>query len=1139
MRILNKRPNYHALLPVFDDSKWTQTSLSTVDFSYPIQAIRIPFTISIKNANALELSIDYSCGIQIYGNGFLLFQDNVDSFDGNATGCYREHHRHLLLMSTQVFTLQTNMLAIVLYQSNRQTVNNYLALTLSLSIPSSGDSCYSVPYDYSIALICGDQRLSIPNKSSITIPHLSCSLVLSFSDITIQYEGIRFSLSDPIHSIDYFEVFTSRNITTSRISETRLLPSQPCIEDGRMTFFFPCSDLFTNVLILKSIKTRSYSIHLSSMELLICSYPPPSSLTFSTEIFFGYVGVTSFDITPLEPVTNCTIQPSLPKGLWLDSLGCRIVGVAESPVHETFILSIQQHSIQGKFSLNIGSCESHILRVIRYYRKQPQLESWVMERSEVDSWIQVLGEGLDEEQKEIDECEWRICAKPGKYRVTVSSVLPEWNDGSFLLVYDITEQKQLLQIRYDSHLASASMEYVYVGISPHSTSHFRIQEKSIIRSDPQNHVRIDFYTPFFPTSFNCSLDEVSIDSSYPFDWVPNTHSFSVSMDNVSLSYDLFLPIRIYRLTCYTMKSPLFESSIPPGIKVLHGNEDIILGMSSVSSSQVHIIFTNLLAFTTKDPDLEWKVVSEAPAGWQVPSFDDSNWSIVHFQSSSSLGYMDSTSVYIRHSFLIPSLTTFITLNIAATFQGGLIAWVNGHRIAMFHVTEESDGTFIALDSLHSLNSRSLFHVVLLFSAAVQGLNVLAIQLVYPIWLHSFPIHFSAIASFGVIPIALCTNSFVSISTSIAPITTTKGCGFHSSGLIDKDLTTACVYRLSHRQLTLHWELENRVGGRFSHIEFVHNQMNITARWRFYQYPNQPNMRDEGYLSLQSFTDSHSLSLQAHSYPSSTVINALDLDIVEAEKILAISQVYLTYHHTTTVLCPALSPFDSVVSGGISMAPCPDNQIGTMKRVCVDGILSDIDSSDCVLAPPTNLLYSQDVYSLVLGVSISLAPFYNNLITKFSIDERSSLPEGLKLNSQTGYISGTPTKVVKDQNVVIYGSNENGVCSCSLSFSTHIGMCTADGIFPETRVGVTITIPCSSKGKFVGTISRTCQIGVSEGEWSHQRGICIPILLVVVIGCSIACLVVILLVLCIRTYGRMKSKLLAQRMMYCIKEDMVQ
>ena len=1110
--------------------------MSTVDFSYPIQAIRIPFTISINNANALELSIDYSCGIEIYGNGFLVFQDNVDSFDRNATGCYREHHHHVLLMSTQVFTLQTNMLAIILCQSNKQTVSNYLALSLSLSIPSSGDSCYSVPYDYSIALTCGDQRLSVPIKSSIIIPYSYCSLVLSFSDITMHFEGIRFSLSDPIHSIDYFEVFTSRNITTSRISETRLLPSHPFIENGRMTFFFPFSDLFTNVLIMKSIKTRSYPIHLSSMELLICSYPPTSSLTFSTEIYSGYVGVTSFDITPLEPVTNCTIQPSLPKGLWLDSFRCRIVGVAESSVHEVFVLSTQQQSIQGKFSLDIGLCESHILHVIRHYRKLPQLESWMMERSEANSWIQVLGEGIDEEQKEIEECEWRLCAKPGKYRITVSSVLPSWNDGSFLLVYDITEEKQLLQIRYDFHLASASMEYVYVGIPPHSTSHIRKQERNIIRSDPQNHVRIDFYTPFFPTSFNCSLDEVSIDSSYPFDWVPNTHSFSVSMDNVSLSYDLYLPIRIYRLSCHTAKSPLLESSIPPGIKVLHGNEDILLGMSSVVSSQAQIVFTNLLAFTTKDPDLEWKVVSEAPSGWQVPSFDDSNWSIVHFQSSLSLGYMDSTSVYMRHSFSIPSLTTFLTLNVAVTFHAGLIAWVNGHRVAMFHATEESDGTFIALGNLHS---QSLFHVVLLFSSAVQGLNVLAIQLVYPIWLHSFPIHFSAVASFGIAPIALCTNSFVSIYTSISPVTTTNGCGFHSSGLIDKDLATACVYRLSHRQLTLHWELENRVGGRFSHIEFVHNRMNITARWRFYQYSNQPNRMDEGYWSLESFTKSHSLSLQAHSYPASTVVNALDLDIVEAGKILAVSEIYLTYHRTTTLLCPALGPFDSVPSGGISIAPCPTNQIGTMKRVCIDGFFSDIDSSDCILAPPTNLLYSQDVYSLVLGVPISLAPSYDNLITKFSTDEHSSLPEGLKLNSQTGYISGTPTKVMKDQNVVIYGSNENGVCSCSLSFSTHIGMCTADGIFPETYVGVTVTIPCSSKGKFVGTISRTCQIGVSEGEWSHQRGSCIPILLIIVIGCSIVCLIIILIVLCIRTYGRMKSKLLTQRMMYYIKGDVVQ
>lgn len=1137
VRVLCERPAYQAILPAFNDSNWAQVPMNNVDFSYPIQVFRIPFSISVDSANALELSIDYSCGIQVYGNGFLLFQDNIESFGTNATGCYREHHHHVLLMNTHLFTLRTNILAVVLSQSSRQTVSNYLSTTLSAYIPSTIGSCYSIPYDYHATLICDDQLLSLNDMSSITIPHSSCSLVLSFADMTVDYEGIRFSLTDPIHTIEYMEVFTSRNITTSKVYENRLIPSQPYIEEDKMTFFFPFNNQLTNVLLLKSIETRSCRVHLSNMELLVCSHPRPSYLTFSTDVFFGYAGITSINITPLEFVTNCTIQPTLPQGLLFDSLRCRVSGVVENPVYETFRLSTQHNSIQGMFSLNISSCESHILQVIRHYRKQPQFESWILEQSEGDSWIRILGEGIDDSQHEDDEHIWKLCAEAGKYRITVSSLLPSWSKGSFLLLYDITEQKQLLQTRYDSQKTSASIEYVYVGIPIlHSSSPMKGSEEQFNCSDPSFLVHIKFYSPFLPSTFDCFLDEESVNSSYPYDWVSTSHSFSVSMESHSFSYNICLPIMIYKLTCHTLMPSLLESAIPAGITVIHGNEDVVLGMSPFSTSEATVLFTNLLAFTTKASDLEWRVVTDAPSGWQALYYNDSNWSILHFQSPQTLGYMDSTSVYLRHSFLIPSLTTFITLNVATYFQGGLIAWMNGQRVALFHVTEESDGNFTALNSLHPQSFQSSFHIVLLYSAAIQGLNVLAIQLVYPKWLHSFPIHFSAVASYGIAPLALCINSFLSISTSLSPVASDQGCGFSSSALIDEDLSTACVYRLSHLPLTIRWELENREGGRFSNIELIHNRLNTTARWRYHHSSTLQNMEDEGYSSLQSFTNTHSLSLKALSYPSSTVITALDLAIVEKESILAISNIHMTYHHTTSVICPTLNQFATVVSGGISIAPCPDGLIGTMKRVCVDGVFSDIDASDCLLSPPTNLKYSQDVYSFVVGVSISLAPSWDNTITEFIVSENFLLPEGLQLNSQTGYISGTPTKVVKDQHVIIYGSNESGACSCSLIISTRTGVCATDGIFPETHVGVTITIPCSSIGKFVGTISRTCQIGVSEGVWNTQRGICIPVLLIVMIGCSVLCLVVILIVLCISTYGRMKSRQLARRMMYHIKED---
>ena len=132
--------------------------------------------------------------------------------------------------------------------------------------------------------------------------------------------------------------------------------------------------------------------------------------------------------------------------------------------------------------------------------------------------------------------------------------------------------------------------------------------------------------------------------------------------------------------------------------------------------------------------------------------------------------------------------------------------------------------------------------------------------------------------------------------------------------------------------------------------------------------------------------------------------------------------------------------------------------------------------------PDTIRYPTSQYQFVMGTqSHTDLPTYRNIITRWYLDDGVALPEGLKLDEKTGQINGIPTDTSDGVTFTVYGENESGAASATVSIRIRKGQCAADGVFPTTDAGVVATYDCSMKGHFIGTQKRECVLGATDGE----------------------------------------------------------
>ena len=511
---------------------------------------------------------------------------------------------------------------------------------------------------------------------------------------------------------------------------------------------------------------------------------------------------------------------------------------------------------------------------------------------------------------------------------------------------------------------------------------------------------------------------------------------------------------------------------------------------------------------------EWKLMKNTLSDltWTQKDYDDSTWST---SKAADFGSTDHITSYVRKTFSIPNLDDYQVLNVRVLYAGGVVAYFNGKKVARFNLPDEYDASTYAI-STHDFTVFSSFHVILTMNGAELENNVMAFEIHSPSNVAG-PIQFDATGIFGVEQCSMVLDTYTDFSGS-----STMTTGTELPDLFDYNLLTYSTFSSSAESKIL-WKVENLEGTTFNSYGLV-SWVAVTGIGFSLMGNNDLTDREE-YLNFATETsvDFGTRKIESFKSPINLIPFRSFKWIVETSGSVSLqtSSFLFYYCKSDGDICQGDDTFPAVGEGQLSPALCDPGFNGYKYRQCSQGKLGEVKTDKCTYKEPSNLLYQQSSFELVLGTNIEIpVPTYNNLITKFTSDK--PLPVGLTLDETTGKIYGKPTAETALASFVITGENPIAATQTTITITVRKGHCIGDGFFPTTRVGEVATFQCALQGSYVGSQQRYCALGEKDGEWKKASGVCVPIAMTVILIVVILVIILVVVFLVIRTTRRTKA-----------------
>lgn len=534
-------------------------------------------------------------------------------------------------------------------------------------------------------------------------------------------------------------------------------------------------------------------------------------------------------------------------------------------------------------------------------------------------------------------------------------------------------------------------------------------------------------------------------------------------------------------------------------------------------------FSSLMPFQVEHTE-DWKVYKDSnalPEDWMQLSYAASEFSP---SKASEIGNAPVTTVYIRKTFNIPSLTDYRVLNVRVNYGGGLVAYFNGNRVARFNMPETFDASTPGTAE-HDTTTFSKFHVILQLNNAVGGSapdnNILAYELHRPAGQStSIPIVFDSTGVFDVSDgCSVVVDSY--ISTIAFEDGKEAGEGKDASNLFDVISTTNMAIT-NTQGFKVRWIVENLEGSNWNQYSVFPStsgtSYGFTISGRLSELDEWNVLDTQSGVSLtsrtkKSFASSAGLArFTQFQWELKTAGSAAQ----------SFSEILFEYKPATGTICPGDSVYPSVGDGDISPARCAEGYTGYRYRECANGILNPTVNNDkCVMKPIEEFTYDKLTYIFIQGIYMETeAPLYKNIVESFTTDDR--LPAGLSLDESTGVISGTATNVVGQSTYRIYASNQRGTEYSDIILSVRAAVCNPTGDFPQTKAGETAVFQCSERGNYMGTLTRACRLGATDGEWEKTRGSCVSVMLIAILVIVVIIVVIIVVLVLIRATKKTKT-----------------
>ena len=530
-----------------------------------------------------------------------------------------------------------------------------------------------------------------------------------------------------------------------------------------------------------------------------------------------------------------------------------------------------------------------------------------------------------------------------------------------------------------------------------------------------------------------------------------------------------------------------------------------MGQVPNEPKSVSTVFSSYFPFQVEYSD--WAVSKTGVAGdWNSVSFDASAWQTV---KAAAIGTNNEITTYIRKEFSIPSLEDYQVLNVRVKYTGGVVVYVNGHKVARFNLEEGFDKDTQSIEA-KAEPVFSVFHVILNTVQAATDKNVIAFEVHRPKDTSSeVPVVFDATGVFGVNECSVVLDSYSSISEGyenyfdLSPVT------FRT---LENSVGTA-----------FEWTVENLEGSRFN--AYAWQTSVISTGWGFSLYARRA--AEEEYLTAFEALGQQTLHRARAQWDVPVGIAGFRqfkhvVDAAASSPVVGHGVLFL-YCKASGAVCPGVGEYPTVAEGQMSPAACAEGFHGYSYRNCSNGQLSEVHSDRCLYNLPSNLTYYLSEYLFVIDTEVSTgAPAFTNLITEFFLDEACALPAGVTLDSRTGEIRGKPTAAMEKTTLTIHGKNPEGATFTTVTISVRKGLCYPEGSFGLTEVGETASYNCALDGNYVGTRTRACVLGERDGEWQNAKGFCTSVMMIVVLVVVALVIIIIVLLVVIRVMGKKKA-----------------
>ena len=575
--------------------------------------------------------------------------------------------------------------------------------------------------------------------------------------------------------------------------------------------------------------------------------------------------------------------------------------------------------------------------------------------------------------------------------------------------------------------------------------------------------------------------------------------------------DFCVPHSIYTLEVADSRSDGWNNPAGWYLTIDVGEMVFEMGQMPVGVASVSTMFSSLLPFQVEYD--EWKVWNkeEAVSGdWKSVEFDDAGWET---KKAAEFGNHVGTTAYVRREVTIPAIEDYFVLNVRMKYAGGVVAYMNGVKVARFNLEENYDASSEAL-MVHDASSFSKFHVVLSTVGAVSGKNVMAFEI------HRAPgesgVVFDATGVFGVNDCSIVVDSYSSVDG-----TDVVGCT--KEELLDLNPTTfATLSNVAGSFLS--WTVDNLEGSKFNSFGMLTNTVGRGYGFSVYSRWNPI----EDYTSALAVTEQTTKDRDRSAWSMPVGIAGFrdfkfEVDSPASDDVSVNSFITQYCKPSGSGSCPGIDDYPGVGEGEISPSKCPEGFRGYSYRMCTNGVLGEVKSDKCEYKLPANLNYLKNSMEFVVNTEVSSGvPSFDNLVTEFFMQDSTPLPEGLTLNPTTGEITGVPKKEAEQNTYVVRAKNPAGETLVEVTISIRLGRCPPEGVFETTLVGETAVYPCSMQGSYVGSQKRVCSLGKKDGEWQQATGFCMPIFAIVALVVVAILIIAIIVFLVMRTSRKAKA-----------------